>query len=52
MISLIISIDLMISSNNCISNINCGDNSEYGITYNPWNDVIYIFMSYNINSSL
>ena len=33
----------MISSNNCNSNINCDDNSKYGIIYNTWYDFIYKF---------
>ncbi len=43
----------MISRNNCNSNINCEDNSQYGIIYNTWYDFIYEFKdlrsSNNIN---
>ena len=43
MMSLIILIGLTISSNNSNSNINCDDNSWYGIIYNTWYDFIYKF---------
>ena len=36
-------IGLAISSNNCNSNINCDDYSQYGIYYNTWYNFIYKF---------
>ena len=41
MISLIISIGFMICSNTFINNINCDDNSSYGIIFNTCYDAIY-----------
>ena len=41
MISLIILIGLMISIKSCICNINCDENSLYGIIYNTCYDFIH-----------
>ena len=42
----------MISSNNCNSNINCDDNSEYAIIYNTWYDFIYKFKYLRFSNSM
>ena len=45
-------IGLTIRSYNCNSNINCNDNSLYGIIYNTWYDFIYKFTNLRFSNNI
>ena len=42
----------MISSNDCNSNNNCDDNSEYGIICNTWYDLIHKFKDLRFSNNM